>query len=79
MRTREKDYAKIIANVNESRLLLLQPMNVRALLQLDTKAAYDLFNSNKSFPSMKISGKNYIMRESFVKWVNDNYGKYIRG
>jgi hypothetical protein len=77
MRYREKDYAQIINNVEQCELFLLQPMNVRALLQLDTKAAYDLFNTDKTFPSIKIHGKNYIIRDNFVNWVRNTYGQYI--
>lgn len=78
MARKPKDYAQIIANVEACELFILQPMNVRELLQLDTKAAYALFNSDDSFPSIKFSGKNIILREPFVNWVKEKYGQYIR-
>ena len=78
MSRKPKDYAQIIANVENNELMLLNPMDVRKLLQLDTKAAYALFNENDSFPSIKFLGKNMILREAFVNWVKENYGQYIK-
>lgn len=69
-----KDYEQIIEDIRKSQFLLLKPMDVRELLQLDTKATYDLFNENEAFPSIKISGRNYIMKDKLVAWAEKEYG-----
>jgi len=68
-----KDYEQIIEDIRNSSFVLLKPMDVRELLQLDTKATYDLFNENDAFPSIKISGRNYIMKEKLIEWAENEY------
>lgn len=70
----DKDYEQIIDNIQKSQYMLLKPMDVRELLQLDTKAAYDLFNENESFPSITVSGRNYIMKYKLIEWAEKEYG-----
>lgn len=73
----EKDYKQIRNDIKDCNLLLLKPMDVRSLLKLDTKTAYALFK-DKDFPSMLISGQNYIMKTKFVEWYEDKYKEYLQ-
>lgn len=69
----DKDYKQIIENIIDTDLLMLKPMDVRSLLQLDTKTTYDLFNDNDDFPSIKISGNNYIFKTKLIDWAKREY------
>jgi len=69
----DKNYNQIIKNIIDTDLLMFKPMDVRSLLQLDTKTTYDLFNDNNDFPSIKISGNNYIFKTKLIDWVKREY------
>lgn len=69
----DKNYNQIIKNIIDTDLLMFRPMDVRSLLQLDTKTTYDLFNDNDDFPSIKISGNNYIFKTKLIDWVKREY------
>lgn len=69
----DKNYNQIIKNIIDTDLLMFKPMDVRSLLQLDTKTTYDLFNDNDDFPSIKISGNNYIFKTKLIDWVKREY------
>lgn len=69
----DKNYNQIIKNIIDTDLLMFKPMDVRSLLQLDTKTTYDLFNDNDDFPSIKISGNNYIFKTKLIDWVKKEY------
>ena len=74
---REKDYKQIQNDIEEYTYILLKPMDVRLLLQLDTKAAYALFKE-ESFPAIKVSGKNYITKKEFIEWFKNTYKDYLK-
>jgi len=68
----EKDYMQILNDLYDCQYLMLQPMDVRKILRIDTKSAYDLFK-DESFPSILISGKNYIFKEKLIDWLKKKY------
>ena len=69
----DKDYDQILQDIVDAPFMMFKPMDVRQLLKLDTKAAYALFSEDDSFPSVMVTGKNYILKDKLIEWVKETY------